>query len=71
LNVPFEPSPRGTCAAIWHGRSSISKPWMRPKPFSPAINRFQEVSIPPPSGETMPRPVTTTLRKADISDACP
>src|SRR5690349_4789983 len=33
---------------------------MRPRPLSPAIRRRQLVATPIPSGETMPRPVTTT-----------
>src|SRR5208282_3778263 len=55
-------SRRGTCMAIWQARSEASKPSIRPAPLSPAKSRFQVVSTPLASGETMPNPVTTTLR---------
>src|SRR5436309_5521580 len=60
--VPSDPSPRGIIPAILHGRSETSNVSTRPKPFSPAISRRQFVSTPQPSGDTMPSPVTTTLR---------
>src|SRR5947209_6293740 len=62
LKVPSEPSPRGMIPAILQGKSDTSKVSTRPKPFSPATSRRQFVSTPQPSGDTMPSPVTTTLR---------
>src|SRR5579883_1915841 len=60
LNVPFVPSPRGIMQAIWLGRSETSNVSIFLAPLSPARSRFQVGSMPQPSGETMPRPVTTT-----------
>src|SRR5581483_8739805 len=42
------------------GRSETSKVSIFLAPLSPARRRFQVGSMPQPSGETMPRPVTTT-----------
>src|SRR5579872_1516878 len=60
LKVPPEPSPRGTTQAIWLARSETSNVAIFRAPLSPFRIRFQVGSMPQPSGETMPRPVTTT-----------
>jgi hypothetical protein len=48
--------------AILQARSDASNPLIGPAPLSPASKRFQVSSTPLASGETMPNPVTTTLR---------
>ncbi len=53
-------SPRGTCAAILQGRSDTSNVSTLAAAASPSIRRFQVASTPQASGDTMPRPVTTT-----------
>ena len=60
LKVPSLPSPRGTTQAIWLVRSETSKVSILRAPLSPLRSRFQVGSTPQPSGDTMPRPVTTT-----------
>src|SRR5580692_884490 len=60
LNVALEPSPRGTMQAILLGRSETSKLSIFLAPLSLLRMRFQLGSTPQPSGDTMPRPVTTT-----------
>src|SRR5215469_3672099 len=59
LKVPSLPSPRGTWQAILLGRSETSKLSIFRAPLSPLRMRFQVASMPQPSGDTMPRPVTT------------
>src|ERR1700737_2688806 len=60
LNVPLLPSPRGTMQAMRLVRSETSNVSILPAPLSLLRIRFQVVSTPQPSGETMPSPVTTT-----------
>src|SRR5205085_7995004 len=60
LNVPLLPSPRGTWQAILQVRSETSKDSILLAPLSPPRMRFQLGSTPQASGDTMPRPVTTT-----------
>src|SRR6516225_2257032 len=60
LKEPSLPSPRGTTQAILLGRSETSKVSIFLAPLSPLRMRFQVGSTPQPSGDTMPRPVTTT-----------
>src|SRR6202035_885656 len=60
LNVPPVPSPRGITQAIRLVRSETSKVSIFLAPLSLLRMRFQVGSTPQPSGETMPRPVTTT-----------
>src|SRR3954466_12143142 len=62
LNVPSEPSPRGTWQAILVARSSTLNLVMALAPDCPASRRDQVSSTPHASGVTRPRPVTTTLR---------
>src|ERR1700730_14624528 len=62
LKLPLSSSPRGTGMAILQGKSETSNPSMRRAPLGPANKRLQLGSTPQASGETMPRPVTTTLR---------
>src|SRR5271157_4003308 len=52
--------PRGTCAAIWQGRSETLKFSTRAAPDSLARSRRHVASTPQAIGVTMPRPVTTT-----------
>src|ERR1700704_6306238 len=60
LNVPPLPSPRGITQAIRLVRSDTSNVSIFLAPLSLLRIRFQVVSTPQPSGDTMPRPVTTT-----------
>src|SRR6195952_4330102 len=60
LKVPSLPSPRGTTQAIRLVRSETSKVSIFRAPLSLLRMRFQASSTPQPSGDTMPRPVTTT-----------
>src|SRR3977135_2906818 len=60
LNVPPVPSPRGTTQAIRLVRSETSNVSILLAPLSLLRIRFQVGSTPQPSGDTMPRPVTTT-----------
>src|ERR1700736_3124078 len=60
LNVPALPSPRGITQAIRLVRSDTSNVSIFLAPLSLLRMRFQVVSTPQPSGDTMPRPVTTT-----------
>src|SRR3984893_16667019 len=60
LNVPPLPSPRGTTQAIRLVRSDTSNVSIFLAPLSLLRMRFQVGSTPQPSGDTMPRPVTTT-----------
>src|SRR5579859_1610275 len=60
LKLASEPSPRGTIQAILLGRSDTSKVSIFRAPLAPLRIRCQLGSTPQPSGETMPRPVTTT-----------
>src|SRR6516162_4030833 len=66
LKWPDAVSPRGTCAAILHGRSETSKLWMERMPDSPLIRRSQLGLTPQPRGVTMPIPVTTTRFMATL-----
>src|SRR3984957_2537384 len=59
-NVPPVPSPRGITQAIWLVRSETSNVSIFLAPLSLLRIRFHVVSTPQPSGDTMPRPVTTT-----------
>src|ERR1700761_6076810 len=59
LKLPSEPSPRGTTQAILLGRSETSKVSIFRAPLAPWRIRFQVGSTPQPSGDTIPRPVTT------------
>src|SRR5258708_7583920 len=59
-NVPSVPSPRGITQAIWLVRSETSNVSIFLAPLSLLRIRFQVGSTPQPSGDTMPRPVTTT-----------
>ena len=58
LNAP-SPS-RGTGMAILQGRSETSNFSIFRAPDSPFRTRFHVVSTPLPSGDTIPKPVTTT-----------
>src|SRR5512135_2461015 len=60
LKEPEAVSPRGTCAAIFAGRSETSKFWMARTPDCPSSSLRHVTSTPHPSGVTIPRPVTTT-----------
>src|ERR1700680_466148 len=60
LKVPLLPSPRGTTQAIRLVRSETSNVSIFLAPLSLLRMRLQVVSTPQPSGDTMPRPVTTT-----------
>src|SRR3984885_4953721 len=60
LKVPPVPSPRGITQAMRLVRSETSKVSIFLAPLSLLRMRFQVGSTPQPSGETMPRPVTTT-----------
>src|SRR6202521_830532 len=60
LNVPPLPSPRGITQAIRLVRSDTSNVSIFLAPLSLLRMRFQVGSTPQPSGDTMPRPVTTT-----------
>src|SRR5712671_3151638 len=60
LKVPSVPSPRGIKQAIRLVRSETSNVSIFLAPLSLLRIRFQVGSTPQPSGETMPRPVTTT-----------
>src|SRR5229473_1417720 len=60
LKVPPVPSPRGITQAIRLVRSETSKVSIFLAPLSLLRMRFQVGSTPQPSGDTMPRPVTTT-----------
>src|ERR1700688_4026512 len=60
LKVPLLPSPRGTTQAIRLVRSDTSNVSIFLAPLSLLRMRFQVGSTPQPSGDTMPRPVTTT-----------
>src|SRR5271157_5734735 len=53
-------APRGTCAAIWQGRSDTSKFSTWAAADSPATSLRHVASTPQANGVTMPRPVTTT-----------
>src|ERR1700677_3585038 len=58
--VPSVPSPRGITQAIWLVRSETSNVSIFLAPLSLLRIRFHVGSTPQPSGDTMPRPVTTT-----------
>src|SRR5712672_1722750 len=60
LNVPSVPSPRGITQAIRLVRSETSNVSIFLAPLSLLRIRFQVGWTPQPSGDTMPRPVTTT-----------
>src|SRR3982074_2863482 len=60
LKEPLLPSPRGTTQAIRLVRSETSNVSIFLAPLSLLRMRFQVGSTPQPSGDTMPRPVTTT-----------
>src|SRR5947209_11229458 len=60
LKEPLLPSPRGTTQAIRLVRSETSNVSIFRAPLSLLRMRFQVGSTPHPSGDTMPRPVTTT-----------
>src|SRR6201995_4722433 len=60
LKVPLLPSPRGMTQAMRLSRSETSNVSISLAPLSLLRMRFQLVSMPQPSGDTMPRPVTTT-----------
>src|ERR1700712_5343999 len=60
LKEPLLPSPRGTTQAILLVRSETSNVSIFLAPLSLLRMRFQVGSTPQPSGDTMPRPVTTT-----------
>src|SRR5215469_12283883 len=60
LKLLSEPSPRGTTQAILLGRSETSKVSIFRAPLAPLRIRFQVGSTPQASGDTIPRPVTTT-----------
>src|SRR6185437_11481952 len=60
LKLASEPSPRGTTQAILLGRSETSKVSIFRAPLAPLRIRFQVGSTPQASGDTIPRPVTTT-----------
>src|SRR2546423_9145437 len=60
LKVPSVLSPRGITQAIRLVRSETSKVSIFLAPLSLLRMRLQVVSTPQPSGDTMPRPVTTT-----------
>src|SRR5712664_404394 len=60
LNVPSVPSPRGITQAIRLVRSETSNVSILLAPLSLLRMRFHVASTPQPSGDTMPRPVTTT-----------
>src|ERR1700704_5291616 len=60
LKEPSLPSPRGITQAIRLVRSDTSNVSIFLAPLSLLRIRFQVVSTPQPSGDTMPRPVTTT-----------
>src|ERR1700759_1040690 len=60
LKVPPLPSPRGITQAIRLVRSETSNVSIFLAPLSLLRIRFQVGSTPQPSGDTMPRPVTTT-----------
>src|SRR5882762_4476750 len=60
LKVPPVPSPRGITQAIRLVRSETSNVSIFRAPLSLLRMRFHVVSTPQPSGDTMPRPVTTT-----------
>src|SRR5690554_2475224 len=59
----FETSKPFTSPAICDARPDASNWVMRVMPDSPARIFAQAVSTPIPTGETIPRPVTTTLRR--------
>src|SRR3569833_4626702 len=65
LKVPSLPSPRGTRQATLLGMSETSKTSITRAPLLPSRTRCQVVSTPQPSGDTMPRPVTTTRLMSD------
>src|ERR1700744_2066999 len=58
--VPPVPSPRGTTQAMRRVRSDTSNVSICRAPLSLLRIRCQVGSMPQPSGDTMPRPVTTT-----------
>src|SRR6266481_2776927 len=60
LKLPSPPSPRGITQAIRLVRSETSNVSIFLAPLSLLRMRFQVGSTPHPSGDTMPRPVTTT-----------
>src|SRR5260370_27901926 len=60
LKVPSLPSPRGTMQAIRLVRSETSKVSIFLAPLWLSRMRLQVGSTPQPSGDTMPRPATTT-----------
>src|SRR5579859_6546895 len=63
--LPSSFFPLGMTQAICAARSSTGNSLMRMAPLWPASRLFQLGSTPQPSGETIPRPVTTTrLNKA-------
>src|SRR6267154_2873869 len=51
-----------TSPAILQSKSAVSKCVMRPMPLLPATRFFQLSSVPIPSAQTNPTPVTTTRR---------
>src|ERR1700742_1503129 len=60
LKVPSVPSPRGTTQAMRLVKSDTSNVSIFLAPLSLLRIRLQVGSTPQPSGDTMPRPVTTT-----------
>src|SRR5688572_31085191 len=52
-----------TSPAIWELKAEGSKRVMRVMPDWPARMLFQASGAPMPTGQTVPRPVTTTLRR--------
>src|SRR5687767_7374447 len=55
-----------TSPAIWDASADASKCVIRVMPDSPARIFAQAVCNPIPTGDTMPRPVTTTLRRDTV-----
>ncbi len=51
-----------TSPAIWEANALGSNLVMRLMPDCPAMMFFHAVAVPIPTGDTTPRPVTTTLR---------
>jgi len=55
-----------TSAAIRVTKAVVSKRVIGPTPLSPASSARQVDSVPTPSGETRPTPVTTTRRRGEL-----
>src|SRR3984885_9870831 len=73
LKLPSLPSPRGTTQAMRLVKSDTSNVSIWRAPLSLLRIRFQVGSMPQPSGDTMPRPVTTTrlISITPVPDARP